>query len=295
MPADSLPAQLAPLVQQLGDERTSSAASSSLCAAVAPFALQCAAQHGLLVVVPGFDCCMVVAVEHALRLMTCYSGPLPSSPLEASQQVQYGLMQAAQAAADAGRAGRDPAGAQGLAAPQEPLGQQRRAAGSLGACETEAPGEPALAQPLGQLGPGASTLGSSSSPEQHTPAGPQTAAPLGRQEGGINNPGTPWAPPAGSAAGTSSVPIALPQQIRQPLRPWLDHLGAVNQPLWQALLQNIASLLMARPGECGLSLQHLTWGDSLHAELTAGSLQRCFCAFLPDSDPWHCQLNTNLS
>ena len=294
VPADSLPAQLAPLVQQLGNDRTSSAASSSLCAAVAPFALQCAAQHGLLVLVPGFDCHMVVAVEHALRVMTCYIGPLPSSPLEASQQVHHGLMQAAQAAADAGRAGRDPAGAQGLAALQEPLGQQRRGAGSLGACEAEAPGEPALSQPLGQLGPGASTLESFLSPEQHTPAGPQTAAPLGRQEGGISNPGTPGAPPAGRAAGTSSAPAALPQQIRQPLRPWLDHWGAVNQPLWQALLQIIASLLMARPGECGLRLQHLTWGDSLHAELTAESLQRCCHAFLPDSGPWHCNLPTKL-
>ena len=257
MPADSLPAQLAPLVQQPGNAK-SSAASSSICAAVAPFALQCAAQHGLLVVVPGFDGRMVVAVEHALRVMTCYSGPLPSSVLEASQQVHHGLMQAARAAADAGRAGRSPASVQGLAASQEPLGRQTCGAGNMGAREAKAPGQPAL----GQVGLGAGTLGSSSSPEQHSPAGPETAAPLGQQEGGTSNPGTPQPPPAGSAAGTSSVPAALPQQIRQPLRPWLDHLGAMNQPLWQALLRSVASLLMARPGECGLCLQPSPGGYS---------------------------------
>ena len=75
----------------------------------------------------------------------------------------------------------------------------------------------------------------------------------------------------------------LPQQIRQPLRPWLDHLGAVNQPLWQALLRSVASLLMARPGECGVCL---------HAYSTAGSFQRCIHAFLPDRSPWHCSLHT---
>ena len=291
MPVDSLPARLAPLVQQAGHDK-SSAASSSLCAAVAAFALQCAAQHGLLVVVPGFDCRMVVAVEHALRMMTCYSGPPSSCALEVSQQVPQGLTQAAQAAADAGRAGRSPACAHDLAAPRDPLGQQRRGAGSMGACGGEAPGQPALAEPLGQVGLGVSTLGSSSFPEQHTPAEPEATAPVGQQEGGgTSSPGTPKAPPA-IAAGTSSVPAALPQHFRQPLRPWLDHLGAVNQPLWQALLQNIASLLMASPGEWGLCVHQVPGGDSLHADLTTGSLQRCTHAFLPDSGPRHCSLHT---
>ncbi len=221
--------------------------------AAATDALRTLLHHGLVRRMPGHSHVAYVASEHSQRyLLRPPYLPAPSLPRQPGQSAPVAVaggssMRAKESASGAASASAD----QGSTAAEPPTGVSQQAPQALsGAVEAEASASTATASAQSNVPRLAVT------PESLQPAGRMNAVPQ-KDEGRPSTPGAPRAAPREQVA-----------------RPWLDHAGGINVPLWRDLIAKAVTLVLRHPGTGPRQLERGADGSHSPCNHRAPSLTR---------------------
>ncbi len=195
--------------------------------AAAADALRPLLHHGLVRRVPGFNHVAYVASEHSQRYLLlppclpAHTLPGPAGPSAPVAPAGTTAMPGNELARGAASASED--GVSTAAEPQVGVPQQAPQA------------------PSGALDAEASASAATASDQRNTPSMatlPQPVQPAGRTHGVQQRDG-------GRPSATAAPRVAPREQV---IRPWLDHAGGVNVPLWRDLTAKAVTLVLRHPG-----------------------------------------------